>query len=85
MLGTYQPGEFIFLRHILLLFYTVHEVLKERILKWFAILFSSGPRFVITLHHGPSSWVALHGMAHSFNELDKAMICVIRLVSFLWL
>ena len=31
------------------------------------------------------SWVALHGMAHSFIELDKAVIHVIRLVSFLWL
>ena len=31
------------------------------------------------------SWVALQGMAHSFIELDKAVIHVIRLVSFLWL
>ena len=31
------------------------------------------------------SWVALHGMAHSFNELDKAMVHVISLISFLWL
>ena len=31
------------------------------------------------------SWVALHGMAHSFVELDKAVVYVIRLVSFLWL
>ena len=31
------------------------------------------------------SWVALHGMAHSFIELDKAVVHVIRLVSFLWL
>ena len=31
------------------------------------------------------SWVALHGMAHSFTELDKAVVHVIRLVSFLWL
>ena len=31
------------------------------------------------------SWVAPHGMTHSFNELDKAMIHVISLVSFLWL
>ena len=30
------------------------------------------------------SWVALHGMAHSFIELDKAVVPVIRLVSFLW-
>ena len=31
------------------------------------------------------SWVALHGMAHSFFELDKAVSHVISLVSFLWL
>ena len=31
------------------------------------------------------SWVALHGMAHSFIELDKAVVHVIRLISFLWL
>ena len=31
------------------------------------------------------SWVALHGMAHSFIELEKAVVHVIRLVSFLWL
>ena len=29
--------------------------------------------------------VALHGMAHSFIELDKAVVHMIRLVSFLWL
>ena len=33
------------------LFITVHEVLKTRILKSFAIPFSSGPCFVRTLHH----------------------------------
>ena len=31
------------------------------------------------------SWVALHGMAHSFIQLDKAVVHVIRLVSSLWL
>ena len=31
------------------------------------------------------SWVALHGKADSFTELDKAAVHVIRLVSFLWL
>ena len=30
------------------------------------------------------SWEALHGMAHSFIELDKAVVHVISLVSFLW-
>ena len=29
------------------------------------------------------SWVALNGMAHSFIELDKALVHVISLVSFL--
>ena len=28
------------------------------------------------------SWVAPHGMAHSFIELDKAVFHVIRLISF---
>ena len=31
-------------------FHTVHGVLEARILKWFVIPFSSGPRFVRTLH-----------------------------------
>ena len=31
------------------------------------------------------SWVALHGMAHSFIELDKTVVHVISLVNFLWL
>ena len=31
------------------------------------------------------SWLALHGMAQNFIELDKAVFHVIRLVSFLWL
>ena len=31
------------------------------------------------------SWVALQGMVHSFFELDKAVVHVISLVSFLLL
>ena len=31
------------------------------------------------------SWVTLHGIAHTFIELDKAVVHVIRLASFLWL
>ena len=41
ILGTYQPGKFIFQCPIFLFFHTVHGVLKAKILKWFAILFSS--------------------------------------------
>ena len=54
ILGTYWPGEFIFQCPIFLPLHTVHGVLKARILKWFAIPFSSGPCFVRTLYHDPS-------------------------------
>ena len=68
---------------IFLPFHAVHGVLKARILKWFAIPFSSGPLFseLSTMTH--PSWVALHGMARSFIELDKAVVHVMSLVSFL--
>ena len=79
-LGTYRPGEFIFQCPIFLPFHTVSGVLKARILKWFAIPFSNGPPFVRTFHHDPP---ILGGMAHSFIELDKAVVHVIRLISFL--
>ena len=76
-LGTYQPGEFIFQCHIFLPFHIVHGVLKKRMLKGLAIPFCSGARFVRALHHDPSAPVALHGMARTFLELDKAVIHVL--------
>ena len=76
ILGTYWPGEFIFQCPIFLPLHTVHGVLKARILKWFAIPFSSAPCFVRTLHRDPSMWVVLQSMAHSFLELDKSGIHV---------
>ena len=54
ILDTYWPGKFIFQCPFFLPFHTVHGGLKARILKWFAIPFSSGPCFVRTLHHDPS-------------------------------
>ena len=42
ILGTYKHGEFIFQCPIFLPFHAVHGVLKARILKGFAIPFSSG-------------------------------------------
>ena len=51
ILGTYWPGEFIFQYPIFLPFHTVHGVLEARILKQFAIPFSSGPHSVRPLHH----------------------------------
>ena len=75
ILGTYWPMEFIFQCPIFLPFHTVCGVLKARILKWFAIPFSSGPRFVMDKLSTLTcpSWVALHRLAHSFFELDKAV------------
>ena len=58
ILSTYWPGEFTFQCHIHLPFHTVHGVLKARMLKWFAIPFSGGPRFVRTLYH---NWSILGG------------------------
>ena len=55
------PGEFIFQCYIFLPFHTLHELLKAKILKWFAIPFSSEPRFVITLHHHLSILDSLKG------------------------
>ena len=85
ILGTYQPGDFIFQCPIFLPFHTVHVVLKAGILKWFAIPFSSDHILSELSTMTRPSWMALHGMAHSFIEVDKAVVHVIRLVSFLWL
>jgi len=41
--------------------------------------------FVRTLHHVLSILGGLHGMAHCFIELDKAVVHVTNLISFLWL
>ena len=51
-------------------------------LKCFVIPFSSEQVLLelSTMTHPP--WMALHGVAHSFIELDKAMIHVVRFVSF---
>ena len=83
ILGTYRPGEFIFQCPVFMPFHTVHGVLKARILKWFPIPFSSGPCFIRALHHDPSVLGGPTCMTHSFIELDKAMVHVISLISFL--
>ena len=71
ILGTYQPGEFIFQCHVFLPFHTVHAPVDH-------ILSELSTMTCL-------SWVALHGMAHGFIELYKGMVPVISLVSFLWL
>ena len=55
VLGTYRLRELIFQCPIFLPLHIVNGVLKARILKWFAIAFTSGPCFIRTLHHDPST------------------------------
>ena len=57
ILGTYWPEEFIFHCYIFWPFYTVHEVLKARMLKQFAIPFSSRPRFVRNVLSDLRLWI----------------------------
>ena len=66
-----------------LFFKIFHGILKSKILKWFAIPFSSEPRFVRTLPHDPSIMRGTTWHAHSLTELDKVVIQVISLVNFL--
>ena len=73
---------FIFQCPIFLPFHPSHGVLKERILKWFAIPFSSGVHLSQLSTMTGLSWMTLHGMAHSFTELDKAVVHVLRWLVF---
>ena len=84
ILGTYQPGEFIFQCPVFLPFHAVCGVLKARILKWFAIPFSSGPHFVRTVHQDPSvlggpiqhgSWP--HGRARLKQEMADGNVNIL--------
>ena len=83
ILGTYWPGEFIFQWNFCLLLLSMGFSRQEY---WSDLSFPSSvdqifsKLFTIT----NLSWVALQGMAHLFIELDKAVVYVIRLVSFLW-
>ena len=63
--GPDRLWEFIFQCHTILPFHTVYGVLKARILKWFAIPFSSGCILSELSAMTCLSGVALHGMAHS--------------------
>ena len=59
----------------------------SRQLYWSGLSFPSPVDHVLsefsTITH--PSWVVLHSMVHHFIELDKVVVHVIRLVSFLWL
>ena len=85
ILGTYQPGEFIFQCPSFCLFILFMGFSRQEY--WSGLPFLSPVDHVLselsTVTH--LSWVALHGMAYSFIELDKVVVHVIRLDNFLWL
>ena len=72
-------------------FHTVHGVLKARILKWFAIPFSSGcqtsPPWPTRLGWPHVAWLSftVSFTVRQLDKLDKAVVHVIRLAGFLWL
>ena len=70
---------------IFLPFLTVLGVFRQEYWSGLPFLSSMDHIFseVSTMTH--PSYVALQGMVHSFIELDKAVVHVISLVSFLWL
>ena len=83
ILGTYRLEEFLFQYPIILPFHTVHGVLKARILVCHSLL-----QWTTFCQTSPP-WPACLGLPHmawlSFIELDKAVVHVISVVSFLWL
>ena len=79
ILGTYWPGEFLSQYPIILPFHTVYEVLKARILKWFAKPFSSGPHSVRPLHYDPSvlGGPARHGLVSLYGRVHTYMLLLL--------
>ncbi|MES8047351.1 hypothetical protein U6L58_12175, partial [Cutibacterium acnes] len=82
VLGTYGPGEFLFRYPIILPFHTVHVVLKARILRDIPITTLDHHILTDLSTMTRQSWVVPRAWL-SFFELDKAVVPVISLISFL--
>ena len=84
ILGTNEHGEFLFQYPIILTFHTVHGVLKARILKWFALPFSSEPHsghqqmvnteITLTMFFEAKDGEALYSQQKQDRELTVAQI-----------
>ena len=85
ILGTNLPGKFIFKHQSFCLFILFMGFSRQEY--WSGLPFPSPVDHILSELSTMTrpSWVALQGMAHSFIELDKAVVLVVRLVSFLWL
>ena len=73
ILDTFQPSGFTFQCHVFLPFHTFHGVLTQEYLSGLPFPPRVGHILseLFTMTH--LSWVALHGMAHSFIELQKPL------------
>ena len=85
ILVTYRPGKFIFHCHIFLPCILFMGFSSQEY--WSGLPLPSPVDHILSELSTMTrpSWLALHGMAHSCIDLDKAEIHVISLVSFLWL
>ena len=85
ILGTYWPGSSCFSVLSFCLFILFMGFSRQEY--WSGFPFPSPVDHILselsTMTH--PSWVALSDMAHSFIELDRDVVHVIRLFSFLWL
>ena len=84
-------GSSFFQGHMFSPFHTVCGVLKTRILKWFAIPFSSGPHFVRTLFHdlsilsGPTQHGSqVHWVRQGCDPTDKFGLFVLSHSASMW-
>ena len=85
ILGTYEPGSSSFSVISFCLFILFIGFSRQEC--WGRLPFPSPVDHVfseLSIMTCPS-WMARHSMAHSFTELDKAVVHVISLISFLWL
>ena len=82
ILGTYWLGDSSFIVLSFCLFILFMGFSRQEL--WSGLPFPSPVDHVLSELSTMTrlSWVALHGMTHSFIELDKAMVHVISLVSF---
>ena len=83
--GLYWPGNFIFQCPIVLPFILFMGFSRQEY--WCGLPLPSPVGHVLSDLSTMTcpSWVALYGMTHSFIELDKAVVSVIILITFLWL
>ena len=75
---TYPPGGLIFQCHFFSSFLAVNGLIRARMLKWFTIFFSCGPRFVRTVHHDPSildnlAWHGSYQRTHNKEEKNHGL------------